>query len=63
MKRTIEQRLDAIELKLTAILNAMGASADKNASADELIAQGKARGLTAKEMLQEFNLRNERAGR
>ena len=53
--RTIEQRLDAIEIMLATICNKLSASPDTARSLKEFVAAGKAKGYSMPEILKQYN--------
>ena len=53
--KTIEQRLDSIEIMLATILDKINASPSTTTDMKEFIASGKARGLSMVEILNKWN--------
>ncbi|EKD33699.1 MAG: hypothetical protein ACD_75C02623G0005 [uncultured bacterium] len=53
--KTIEQRLDSIEIMLATILDKINASPSATTDMKEFIAAGKARGLSMLEIINQWN--------
>jgi hypothetical protein len=56
-QKTIEQRLDSIEIMIATILNKLAATPDSSTDLKQFIAAGKARGLKMVEILNQWNNR------
>jgi hypothetical protein len=58
--KTIEERLESMEIMLAAILNRLAAAPDSATSMKEFVAAGKAQGLKMVEILNKWNERENR---